>query len=141
LLASLAIGALPVTAGDVLFTNSAFDTDATGWHWENWSAAGSSAGHDATRNSPVAGGAPTSGSLQLVNSFTAAGNYQQAVYTFQLPTPEDFVGQVGAVTLDVKVDESSTPRAEGDYGWLEVILRQGGNWDWVSLPGFRLEGT
>ncbi|MBN8247681.1 MAG: hypothetical protein J0L84_09580 [Verrucomicrobia bacterium] len=141
LMVGLALGALPAAAGDVLFTNSAFDLDAAGWNWENWSAAGSSAGHDATRNSPVTGGSATSGSLQLVNNFTAGGGYQQAVYTFQLPAPEDFVGQVGAVTFDVKVDEASTPRVEGDYGWLEVILRQGGNWDWVGLPGFRLEGT
>ncbi|MCW5556372.1 MAG: hypothetical protein KIT22_00760 [Verrucomicrobiae bacterium] len=125
----------------MLFTNSAFDADASGWNWEDWSAAGSSAAFDGTRNSPVDGGAPASGSLRLTSAFTPVSGYQQAVYTFQLPAPEDFVSQVGAVTLDIKVDETSTPRVEGDYGWLEVILRQGSNWDWVPLPGFRLDGT
>jgi len=140
-LAAASLGALPSFAGDVLFVNSAFDADASGWNWENWSAAGSTAGFDAARNSPVAGGAPTSGSLQLVSAFTPTPGYQQAVYTFQLPAPENFEGQVGAVTLDIKVDELSTPRVEGDYGWLEVILRQGNDWTWVGLPGVRLEGT
>jgi hypothetical protein len=137
----VAVGACCAHAGDTLFTNSAFDADAAGWNWENWSAAGSTTEFDGSRNSTVAGGAANSGSLRLTSAFTAAGGYQQAVYTFQLPAPENFVGQVGAVTFDVKVDESSTPRAEGDFGWLEVILRQGGAWDWVGLPGVRLNGT
>lgn len=138
LFAALGMGLLPAQAGDTLFTNSAFDADAAGWYWENWSAAGSTAEFDGTRNSPVSGGSATSGSLRLTSAFTAAEGYQQAVFTIPLPAPENFIGSIGAVTFDVKVDESSTQRLDGDYGWLEVILRQGGSWDWVGLPGTRL---
>jgi hypothetical protein len=128
-------------AGEELFTNSGFDAGAPGWAWENWSAAGSSASFDATQNSAVAGGAPTSGSLKLAANFTGAGGYEQAVYTVPLPAPQNFNNQVGTISFDVKVDPASFARADGDYGFLEVILRQGNNWDWVGLPGVRLNGT
>lgn len=128
-------------AGESLFTNSAFDADAAGWSWENWSAPGSAVAFDATQNSTVAGGVATSGSLKLVNAFTSVPGYQQAVYTVQLPAPQNFVGQIGSISFDVKVDATSTPRAGGDYGFLEVILRQGANWEWVTLPGVHLNGT
>lgn len=141
LLAALVTGFASAQAGETLFNNSAFDTGAPGWNWENWSAADSTATFDATQNSPVSGGAPTSGSLKLVNGFTSVAGYQQAVFTLQLPSAQNFVGQVGALSFDVKVDDTSTARATGDFGWLEVILRQGNNWDWVGLPGVRLEAA
>src|SRR4030095_9951876 len=123
LLAALATSWASLHAGDTLFVNSGFDSDASGWRWEDWSAAGSTAEFDRAKNSVVSGGPPTSGSLKLVSAFTSAPGYQQAVYTFQLLAPENFIGQIGAVAFDVKVDETSTTRADGDYGWLETILR------------------
>jgi hypothetical protein len=140
LLAALA-ATVPSQADEELFLNSAFDANATGWSWEDWSAAGSSAEFDATQNSAILGGSAASGSLKLVNNFTAVEGYQQAVYTVSLPAPQDFVGSVGAISFDVKVDPASAPRAEGDYGFLEVILRQGDGWEWVGLPGTRLMGN
>ena len=140
LIATLGLS-LTSRAGEELFTNSAFDTGAPGWSWENWSAAGSSVAFDSTQNSVVSGGAAASGSLKLVNNFTAVEGYQQAVYTVQLPAPQDFNNQIGAISFDVKVDAASTPRAEGDFGFLEVILRQGNDWTWVGLPGVRLNGN
>ncbi len=142
-LAGLLLAMLSLTSqgGEELFTNSGFDTAAPGWSWENWSAPGSSVAFDPTQSSAVSGGAPVSGSLKLINNFTAVEGYQQAVYTVQLPAPQDFNNKVGAISFDVKVDAASTPRAEGDYGFLEVILRQGNDWTWVPLPGVRLNGT
>ena len=128
-------------AAETLFANSGFDADANGWAWENWSAAGSSAIFDPTQSATVAGGAQSSGSLKLINAFTDIAGYQQAVYTIALPAPQNFNGQVGWIALDVKVDPTSIARASGDYGFLEVILRQGNNWDWVTLPGVHLTST
>ncbi|MGZ8900837.1 MAG: hypothetical protein ACXW3Z_12135, partial [Limisphaerales bacterium] len=140
LLAALGLS-LNSQAADVLFTNSGFDTAAPGWSWEDWSAPGSSVAFDGAQNSVVAGGAAGSGSLKLVNNFTAIAGYQQAVFTAPLPAPQDFNNQVGAISFDVRVDPASVARVEGDYGFLEVILRQGNDWTWVGLPGVRLNGN
>jgi len=140
----MAVSALSLTstlAGESLPDNASFDAGAPGWSWENWSAAGSTVSFDGTENSSIRGGAANSGSLKLQNAFTAAEGYQQAVFTLPLPAPVDFVGKIGSVSFDVKVADSSVPRADGDFGFLEVILRQGGNWDWVGLPGTRLLGN
>lgn len=128
-------------AGEELFPNSGFDTAAPGWSWENWSAAGSSVLFDPTQNSTVSGGAAVSGSLKVINAFTGVPGYQQAVYTIQLPAAQDFNNRIGAISFDVKVDAASTARADGDFGFLEVILRQGNDWTWVGLPGVRLNGN
>lgn len=145
LLALILAGTLPgftsAQAGETLPDNSAFDSGAPGWAWENWSAAGSAASYDSTQNSAIAGGAAKSGSLRLKNTFTDAAGYQQAVFTQPLPAPVSFSGQIGFVSFDVRVDPASVARAGGDFGWLEVILRQGNNWDWVTLPGVRLNGN
>lgn len=141
LLAVALTSGFALQGAETLFTNSGFDADANGWSWENWSAAGSSAVFDPTQSASVTGGAQTSGSLKLINAFTDVAGYQQAVYTVGLPAPQNFNGQVGWIALDVKVDPSSTARATGDYGFLEVILRQGNNWDWVTLPGVHLTST
>jgi hypothetical protein len=127
--------------GETLLPNSAFDANAAGWYWEDWSAAGSAAGFDGSNNSVVTGGAAGSGSLKLVAAFNGNPGYQQAVYTVPLPAAQNFNGKVGAVSFDLKIDAGSTARADGDYGLLEVILRQGNNWDWVGLPGTRLNGN
>jgi hypothetical protein len=128
-------------AGEELFANSAFDANASGWSWENWSAPGSSVLFDATQNSTITGGSPTSGSLKLLNNFTSVAGYQQAVYTIQLPAAQNFNNQVGWISFDVKVDDASVARASGDFGFLEVILRQGSDWTWVGLPGVHLNGN
>jgi len=141
LLALVTTALLPAQAGETPVANSTFDANASGWYWENWSAPGSGASFDATKDSTFVGGPVTSGSLLLTNNFTSVPGYQQAVFTLQLPGATDFTSQIGAVSFDVRVDPSSTPRAGGDYGFLEVILRQGNNWDWVGLPGVRLNGN
>lgn len=144
-LRSILLAALTSTsalhAGETLFANSAFDANAAGWYWETWATPGSSAGFDATQNSAITGGAANSGSLKLVSNFTSDAAYQQAVYTVPLAAPQDFNNKVGWISFDVKVDAASPPRAGGDYGFLEVILRQGTDWTWVMLPGVRLNGT
>ena len=127
--------------GEAYPENSRFDSGAAGWTWENWSAPGSSVAFVATENSAVRDGAVKSGALKLRSAFTATEAYQQAVYTMPLTAPANFAGQVGSVSFDVKVDAASNSRAEGDFGLLEVVLRQGGNWDWVTLPGVRLNGN
>jgi hypothetical protein len=140
LLAAITSG-LGLQAAETLFPNSGFDANAAGWYWEDWSTPGSPVFFDATRNSTVIGGSPTSGSLKLINNFTTAPAYQQAVYTVPLAAPQDFNNKVGWISFDVKVDPSSTPRAGGDYGFLELILRQGNDWTWVVPTGVRLNGT
>lgn len=128
-------------AGERLLGNAGFDTSITGWSWENWSAPGSTATFDAAENSKVSTGAAKSGSLKLSNAFANAPAYQQAVYTVSLPAALNFSAQIGFVSLDVKVAATSTARADGDYGKLELILRQGNNWEWVTLPGVPLKGN
>ncbi len=127
--------------GDQPIANSAFDADAAGWNWETWSAAGSAASYASAENAPVSGGTPTSGALKLECAFGSVAGYQQAVFTVGLAAPENYVGQVGAVAMDVKVDAASAARLDGDYGFFELILRQGDGWAWVGLPGVRLLGT
>ncbi len=141
LLATLASGFIAAQAADVPGPNAAFDADASGWYWENWSAPGSAASWDAAQNSATAGGAAGSGSLKLANNFVAGPDYQQAVYTLPLAAPTDFNNTIGAISFDVKVDDASAPRPSGNFGFLEVILRQGSGWAWVGLPGVALNGT
>lgn len=141
LLAAIATSFAAAQAGEVPAPNAFFNADAAGWYWENWSAAGSSVAFDGALNLPAPGSAQTSGSLKVVSAFNGNPGYQQAVFTVPLPAAQDFTGQVGAISFDVRVDPGSTARAGGDYGWLEIILRQGNEWTWVGLPGVRLNGN
>lgn len=141
LAATLAVGS---QAGETPFQNSTFDANSNGWYWEDWSQPGSSASFDSTQNSLVANTPAISGSLKLNANFNGNGGYSQAVFTIQLPATTDFTSQIGAISFDVRVDPSSTPRSTApDFGYLETILRQGNNWDWVAMTpsGVHLNGT
>ena len=124
---------LPSTAAaEVLPLNAGFDDSADGWAWEDWSAAGSAASFDPTRD---AGALSTSGSLRLEAGFDPANqDYQQAVFTLPLPEPQNIGELFHTLSFDVMVDPSSVMRIEGDYGNIQVILRNGDGWDWVELP-------
>ena len=139
-LAGFASSPASLQAGEVQIPNSNFDDSSIGWYWESWSRAGSTVGYDATRN--AAGGGTPSGSLRLMGNFDPANTgWQEAVFTLDIPDA-DAGASFSQISFDVKVDPSSTPRAEGDYGNIQVILRNGSNWDWKQQqPMAALTGT
>jgi hypothetical protein len=132
-----ALGATLLRAAEVPIAN--FDSDdVTAWSWESWSAPGELS-HDASVNS---GAGTPAGSLKLVNNFeNQPGAYQQCVFTLNLGQNVDASALYTHVNLDVKVEAGSTPRAAGDFGTLEVIFRNGGDWTWNSLIGVPLTNT
>lgn len=142
-------GLAPLQAGETnLINNSAFDnlSPSPAWAWENWSLAGSTASYDGTRD--AGGGAVGSGSLRLVAPYATLAGWQQAVYTID-SVNFDASGYY-SIAFDVKVDPSSTlsgPRTNAnlevsqDYGYFQVILRDGGNWDWRELAFVTLTNT
>ncbi|HXJ55327.1 MAG TPA: hypothetical protein VNU68_01565 [Verrucomicrobiae bacterium] len=140
LLGSLTLSGVLVQAGEVPIINSNFDdlAPSPAWYWETWSRAGSTVTYDANIN--AAGGAAGSGSLRLQGPFDPANSgWQESVFTLDLP---DFDGSaLQSLSFDVKVDPTSVPRAEGDYGNIQVILRNGGNWDWKQQTFIPLTST
>ena len=132
--ATILLSFTPARAGEVL--NYKFDSssDANSCYWENWSAAGSLV-HDPVLD---AGGGGVPGSLRFENNFlNSPGSYQQCVFTIGLPSTANAEQFYSHVNLDVKVDPSSTPRAAGDYGSFEIILRNGSGWTWngrITVP-------
>ena len=127
-------------AGEVPINNSNFDelAPSPAWSWENWSRAGSTVTYDATLN--AAGGATGSGSLRLSGPFDPANTgWQEAVFSLDL-TDFDASG-LHSLSFDVKVDPTSTPRVDGDYGNIQVILRQGNNWEWRQQTMIPLTNT
>src|SRR4051812_7733634 len=80
LLAIMAGGAVAVQADQTINT---FDTAAetASWSWENWSATG------VINFDPAddAAGDAASGSMQLLANFDAKADYQQSVFTAQVP--------------------------------------------------------
>jgi hypothetical protein len=79
-------------------------------------------------------GRSTSGSIKLEHSFENKPNdYQQSVFTYVLPSGQvDAAKDYSYLNLDVRVAPGSTPRAGGDYGYWQVILRNGAGWDWLD---------
>jgi hypothetical protein len=139
-LASFTSGLAPVQAGEVFINNSTFDNlnPSPAWYWENWSRPGSTVTYDSTRN--AAGGAVGSGSLRLSAPFDPANTgWQEAVFT--LDTTDFDPSLLFSLSFDVKVDPSSTPRAGGDYGNIQFILRNGNNWDWRQQTFVPLTST
>jgi len=125
-------------AGVVLITKFDSASDANLCYWENWSAPGTLA-YD---NELDAGGGTPNGSLRLVNNFANnPGGYQQCVFTLGLSGTTNAVAVYSHIDLDVKVDPGSTPRAAGDYGTLDVILRNSGDWTWLTCLSVPLNGT
>ena len=139
MLASFTSGVAPLQAGEITILNSNFDelAPSPAWSWENWSLAGSTVTYDGTLN--AAGGAAGSGSLRLVAPYAAIGDWQQAVFTLDIADVNASAYQ--SLSFDVKVDPRSTPRVEGDYGNIQMILRDGNNWDWRQEAWIPLTNT
>ena len=126
-------------AAEVPLEGGSFDDSIAGWSWEDWSAAGSSAAHDASLDS---NSSATSGSLRLNSNFApGTAGWQQAVYTVPLPAELNAGETYNSISFDLKVDPASTMRLEGDYGSIQVILRNGDNWDWAELDFHTLDFT
>lgn len=135
-LAALTAG-LAAQAAETLIPGGTFDSSLEGWYWEDWSAPGSSISFDSTLNSPR--GAAGSGSLRLRANFTdQTVDWQQAIYTKGMNLDASVYKQL---TMDVKVDPTSIPRAGGDFGYIQAIVRDGGNWDWRQAGFVTLTGT
>jgi len=132
IIAGIALTSLSLNAGQVVVSTFDTDTDATAWAWESWSNPATTE-FDPTRN--AGGGAPGSGSLRVINNFpNSPGGYSQAVITGPLGGTFDAETLYTNISFDIKLDPSSYPRVNGvQYGGIEMILRQGGNWDWTDL--------
>jgi hypothetical protein len=116
----------PLRADQVI---SSFDTDTGGWAWENWSA-DSSLVFDPFDD---AGADPSSGAMQLTANFGASADYQQSVFTMQLPAPAPLTN-FAKISLDVMVDGGSALRTgDTDAGHFEIIMRTGPSWTWTSI--------
>jgi hypothetical protein len=144
MLATLTVAAFtaavaPLHAGEIQILNSSFDnlTPSPAWYWENWSLAGSTATYDSALD--AGGGAVGSGSLRLSAPYAASANWQQAVFTLDIADVDASTYQ--SLSFDVKVDPSSSPRVEGDYGNIQFILRDGNNWDWREEAWMPLTNT
>jgi hypothetical protein len=125
---ALTAGVARLHAGELPILNHSFDnlTPSPAWYWENWSLAGSAVAYDDSLD--AGGGAVGSGSLRLVAPYRNLADWQQAVFTLDIADVDASGYQ--SLSFDVKVDPSSSPRAEGDYGNIQFILRDGNNWDW-----------
>lgn len=133
---SLILNATALQAAEVVINDFDDPSEVTPYAWESWSSP--TAVDFDTQN--AGGGSAGSGSLRVTNSFPDnPGGYSQCVFTGALPG-----GQVDAVTLyskisfDVKLDPLSYPRVNGtDYGLLELYLRNGSGWTWISAGSAR----
>ncbi|HRY46815.1 MAG TPA: hypothetical protein P5186_02105 [Candidatus Paceibacterota bacterium] len=127
-------------AGEVVVSNFDNADDAALWSWESWSDPAEVA-FDETLN--AGGGAAGSGSLRVANLFTKGANeYSQAVVTIATGGDIDAETLYTKISLDIKVDPSSAPRANSsDYGGFEVIFRNGSDWVWHSLGNVALTNT
>src|SRR6185503_7040513 len=112
-------------------------SDVNNCYWETWSGPGTLV-HD---NELDAGGGSPNGSLRFVNNFTNHLGYQQCVFTLGRSGTTNAQILYSHINLDVKVDAGSTPRAAGDYGAFEIILRDGNDWTWNSRISVPLNGT
>jgi hypothetical protein len=141
LLAGLVFSAVSAYAGEVVISN--FDdppTDAALWSYETWS---SEAVIEADSALDAGGGAAGSGSLRVACNFpNNPGGYSQSVITGNLGGTVDAETLYTNVSLDIKLDPGSYPRVDGvNYGYFEVILRNGNNWDWTDLGGVELTAS
>lgn len=131
---------LSTLAGEVVISNFDDPNDATLWTWESWSSE-ALVEHDATLD--AGGGAEGSGSMRIINNFPDnPTGYSQAVVSLNMA---NVGGEVNAeklytkISLDIRLDPSSYPRVDGvNYGWFEVIFRNGSDWSWNALAGFEL---
>lgn len=119
----------PRAHGDQTLNGFNSDAETASWYWETWSAPGSLA-FDANDD---AAGDGASGSMQLNANFKSVSDYQQAVFSIGMPAPIK-LGDFAKIALDIKVDDTSTPRVNGeDYGHFEIIPRLGSGWAWTSI--------
>jgi hypothetical protein len=133
-------GAYAVRAGEVAVSNFDNADEAAVWSWESWSDTAEVA-FDETQD--AGGGAVGSGSLRVSNLFTKGANeYSQAVISMATGSDVDAEILYTKLSLDIKVDPSSAPRANSaDYGGFEVIFRNGPDWIWNSLGNVALTNT
>ena len=117
--------------GEVVINNFDDPTEATLWTWENWSDPAEVA-DDRILDT---GGGTTPGSMRVTNNFpNRPGGYSQAVITTSLGSDVDAETLYTNISFAVKLDPSSYPRVNGtSYGGVEIIFRNGPNWDWNSL--------
>jgi hypothetical protein len=110
------------------------------WAWENWSAPASTEA-DATLD--AGGGGTGSGSMRVINNFdNLPGGYSQSVVSLNLGADVDAETLYTNISFDIKLDPSSFPRVDGvNYGAVEMIVRNGPNWDWNSLGSFELTAS
>ena len=140
LTASLIASGRSAQAGQVVINNFNDASEASKWSWENWSDPAVTSFDDTL---DAGGDAAGTGSLRVVNNFPdRPDGYSQSVVTIALGGNVDAETQYSKVSLDVRVDPSSALRANGqNYGVLEVIFRNGGDWTWNSLGGVPLTTT
>jgi len=133
------LGLCASQAGEVVINNFNSPDEATLWYWENWSSP-TDIFFDDTLD---AGGGTSPGSLRVVNKFpNNPGGYSQAVISQSLGADADAETLYSNISFDVKLDPSSYPRVNGTaYGGIEVIVRNGTNWDWNSFGFFELTDT
>src|ERR1044071_3866799 len=139
LLPAALLGASLAFGGQVVIANFDDPSDATLWSWENWSSAAST-DFDAT---DAGGGAAGSGSMRVINNFdNLPGGYSQAVVSLNLGANVDAETLYTNLEFDIKLDPTSYPRVNGTgYGGVEMIVRNGPNWDWNSLGFFELTSS
>jgi hypothetical protein len=137
LLAGLVLGTTTTLAGQVVVSNFDDPIDDSLWLWENWSSE-TLVDFDATLD--AGGSVVGSGSMRVTNNFpNNPGGYSQCVITGNLGQTVDAETLYTNISLDIRLDPSSYSRVNGtQYGFLELILRNGSGWDWTTLPGYEL---
>jgi hypothetical protein len=112
-----------------------FDTAATVTAWSATWGTTPTLTFSANNNDRIAQAAG-SGSLSVATAFTASTSWQQAV-TLRTFTNAIKASQYETVSVDVRVDPSSTPTTGGQYGYFEIKHGSGG----TSFGGVNLTST
>ena len=138
LVTSMTLGS--ARAGEVVINNFDNADELNGWAWESWSDP-ASVEFDPTLD--AGGSTADSGSMKVINNFPyRPDGYSQCVVTLPLGSDIDAETLYTKISLDVKVDPSSSLRTNGvSYGGLEVIFRNGSDWAWNSLGYVALTST
>lgn len=111
-----------------------FDSDLESWRFDfGGTAPPSSISHDPSEGSP--GNAP--GAARLVYGFPNGGGIAFTGDVFGSPT--DLTGSTD-IAFDVKISPVSSQDAFGNYGFMQFVSRETGNYDWGGQSGFNLTG-
>ena len=101
--------------------------EVAAWFYEGWSTAPATFSWDSTVDSA---GDPNSGSMKIEIEFDFAAGKEQASFTRQLAAPLDATPAFLFIA-DVLVSEESPDTPWGDEGYMQLVGRNGDNWDWV----------